>query len=174
MDSYLCRHMFSYVSYFMLHVSYKKEKSRTGIAKSYTKFVCHTQIFNNKKLSNCFPKWLYYFLFSSAVCERFRCFTSLLSLGIFSLFFFFGCTGSSLLCTGFLQLRCKGFSLPGLLLLLLLEHRLQGTWASVVAAHRLQSPGSLVVACGISCPATCGIFPDEGLNPCPLHCKADS
>ena len=49
----------------------------------------HTQIFNNKKLSNCFPKWLYCFLFSSAVCERFRCFSSLLTLGIFSLFFFF-------------------------------------------------------------------------------------
>ena len=116
MDSYLCRHMFSYVSYFMLHVSYKKEKSRTGIAKSYTKFVCHTQIFNNKKLSNCFPKWLYYFLFSSAVCERFRCFTSLLSLGIFSLFFFFlvalglRCCVQAFSSCGAKASHCRGFS----------------------------------------------------------------
>ncbi|KAB0340788.1 hypothetical protein FD754_022828, partial [Muntiacus muntjak] len=32
-----------------------------------------------------------------------------------------------------------------------------GTWASVVVVHRL------------SCSAACGIFPDQGLNTCPLH-----
>ena len=34
--------------------------------------------------------------------------------------------------------------------------------------------GSAVVAHGPSCSAACGIFPDQGLNPCPLHWKADS
>ena len=34
--------------------------------------------------------------------------------------------------------------------------------------------GSVVVAHGPSCPAACGIFPDQGLNPCPLHWQADS
>ena len=40
---------------------------------------------------------------------------------------------------------------------LFVEHRLYGVWASVVAALRL------------SCSMTCGIFLDQGWNPCPLH-----
>ena len=34
--------------------------------------------------------------------------------------------------------------------------------------------GSVVVAHGPSCSVACGIFPDQGLNPCPLHWQADS
>ena len=34
--------------------------------------------------------------------------------------------------------------------------------------------GSVVVAHGPSCPAACGIFPDQGSNPCPLRWQADS
>ena len=34
--------------------------------------------------------------------------------------------------------------------------------------------GSVVVAHGLSCSAACGIFPDQGTNPCPLHWQADS
>ena len=34
--------------------------------------------------------------------------------------------------------------------------------------------GSVVVAHGPSCPAACGIFPDQRSNPCPLHQQADS
>jgi hypothetical protein len=41
-------------------------------------------------------------------------------------------------------------------------HRLYGEWASVVVEH------------GLSCPVACGIFPGQGLNRCPLHCKANS
>ena len=33
---------------------------------------------------------------------------------------------------------------------------------------------SAVVAHGLSCSALCGTFPDQGLNQCPLRCKADS
>ena len=39
--------------------------------------------------------------------------------------------------------------------------------ASLVAEHRCA--GSVVVAHGPSCSAACGIFPDQGSNPCPLH-----
>ena len=34
--------------------------------------------------------------------------------------------------------------------------------------------GSVVVAHGPSCSAACGIVPDQGSNPCPLHWQADS
>ena len=37
-----------------------------------------------------------------------------------------------------------------------------GTWASVV------------VVCELGCSPVCGIFPDQGLNQCLLHCKVDS
>ena len=38
----------------------------------------------------------------------------------------------------------------------------------------LWSAGSVVVAHGPSCSVACGIFPDRGSNPCPLHWQADS
>ena len=34
--------------------------------------------------------------------------------------------------------------------------------------------GSVTVAHGPSCSVACGIFPDQGSNPCPLHWQADS
>ena len=34
--------------------------------------------------------------------------------------------------------------------------------------------GSVVVAHGLSCSVACGIFPDQGSNPCPVHWQADS
>ena len=40
---------------------------------------------------------------------------------------------------------------------------------SVAVAHQLQSPSSIIVVHGLSCSLACEIFPDQGLNPCPLH-----
>ena len=34
--------------------------------------------------------------------------------------------------------------------------------------------GPVILAHGPSCSAACGIFPDQGSNPCPLHWQADS
>ena len=34
--------------------------------------------------------------------------------------------------------------------------------------------GSVAVAHGLSCSTACGILPDQGSNPCPLHWQADS
>ena len=34
--------------------------------------------------------------------------------------------------------------------------------------------GAVIVAHGPSCSAACGIFPDQGSNPCPLRWQADS
>ena len=53
-------------------------------------------------------------------------------------------------------------------------HGLLSTQVSVVVAPRLWRAGSVVVAQGLSCSKACGIFPDQGSNPCPLHCQADS
>ena len=46
--------------------------------------------------------------------------------------------------------------------------------ASLVAEHRLQT--RMLSNCGSrpSCSAACGIFPDQGSSPCPLHWQADS
>ena len=60
---------------------------------------------------------------------------------------------------GHSSLRCAGLSLSRPLLLQSTGSRRAG---SVVAAH------------GPSCSAACGIFPDQGSNPCPLHWQADS
>ena len=55
--------------------------------------------------------------------------------------------------------RCAGLSLSRPLLL-------QSTGS--------RRAGSAVVAHGPSCSVACGIFPDQGSNPCPLHWQADS
>ena len=55
--------------------------------------------------------------------------------------------------------RCAGLSLSRPLLL-----------RSTGSRHA----GSVVVAHGSSRSAACGIFPDQGSNPCPLHWQADS
>ena len=46
--------------------------------------------------------------------------------------------------------------------------------APPVAGHRLQTRRLSSVAHGPSCSTACGIFPDQGSNPCPLHQQADS
>ena len=55
--------------------------------------------------------------------------------------------------------RCAGLSLSRPLLL-----RSTGS----------RCAGSVIVAHGLSCSAECGIFPDQGSNPYPLHWQADS
>ena len=47
------------------------------------------------------------------------------------------------------------------------EFSCRGTWA-------LGAQASVVVACRLSCPVACGIFPDQGSNSYPLHWQADS
>ena len=60
---------------------------------------------------------------------------------------------------GHSSLRCAGLSLSRPLLL-----RSTGS----------RRADSVVVAHGPSCAVACGILPDQGLNPCPLHWQADS
>lgn len=107
---------------------------------------------------------------------------------IFCLFFFFKdfffiyfwlCWGSIAACGlslvavngGYSSLGCVGFSLLWLL-------SLQSTGSRCTdfssCALRLWSTGSVVAVHGVSCFRAFGIFPDQRLNPCPLHWQVDS
>ena len=55
--------------------------------------------------------------------------------------------------------RCAGLSL---------------SWPLLLQSTGSRRAGSVVVAHGPSSSAACGIFPDQGSNPCPLHWQADS
>ena len=55
--------------------------------------------------------------------------------------------------------RCAGLSL---------------SWPLLLRGTGSRRAGSVVVAHGPSCSAACGIFPDQGSNPCLLHWQADS
>ena len=75
-----------------------------------------------------------------------------------------------------LQLQCMGFPFHWLLLWSPSSrvHGLQQLQQGVVVVPRLQSSDSVVVVHRFSCSTACGIFPDQGLNLCPLHWQADS
>ena len=55
--------------------------------------------------------------------------------------------------------RCAGLSL---------------SWSLLLRSTGSRCAGSVIVAHGPSCSAACGILPDQGSNPCPLHWQADS
>ena len=48
------------------------------------------------------------------------------------------------------------------------------SWPLLLWSTSSRRTGSVIVAHGPSCSAACGIFPDQGSNPCPLHWQADS
>ena len=48
------------------------------------------------------------------------------------------------------------------------------SWPLLLRSTGSRRAGSVVVAHGPSCSVACGIFPDRGSNPCPLHWQADS
>ena len=69
---------------------------------------------------------------------------------------------------GYSSLWHAGFSLWWLLLLWSTDSRHTGCSSCGLQAleHRVSSCGARV-----SCSAACGIFADQGSNPCPLHCR---
>ena len=48
------------------------------------------------------------------------------------------------------------------------------SWPLLLPSTGSRRAGSVVVAHRPSCSAACGIFPDQGSNPCLLHWQADS
>ena len=99
--------------------------------------------------------------------------------------FIFGCPGLVATCRLSLVVVSRACSSPQRTGVsswwpLSLRSRALGSQASVVAAHglgssvlRLSSTGS-VVTHGLSNSTVCGIFPDQGSNPCPRHWQADT
>ena len=79
----------------------------------------------------------------------------------------FGCSRSS--CR--LSLWGKAFQWG---ILFVAVHRFLTVVAFLIVKYGLQSPGSIVVTHRVSSSAACGIFPDQGQNPYPLHWQADS
>ena len=70
---------------------------------------------------------------------------------------------------GFSLLKVSGgYSLdavPGLFVVVL---------SLVAGGQAISMQSSVIVAHRLSCSEACGIFLDQELNPCPLHCKVDS
>ena len=93
----------------------------------------------------CFFKILFIYLF---ICFWLCC--VFVSVGGLSLVAASGVHSSS---------RCTGLSL---------------LWPLLLQSTGSRREGSVIVAHGPSCSAACGIFPDQGSNPCPLHWQADS
>ena len=96
------------------------------------------------------------------------CFLLSVFFNLYFLFFFFwlcwvfvSVRGLSLVAAsgGHSSSRCAGLSL---------------SWPLLLRSTSSRRAGSVVVAHGPSCSAACGIFPDQGSNPCPLHWQADS
>ena len=96
--------------------------------------------------------------------------------------FYFSCAACSLLHTDFSLIAVSGtYSLLWWMDLVIVVASLfcrawaLGHWVSVVAACRLsgcdlQALEHRLSSCGAwACSVACGIFPDQGLNPCPLH-----
>ena len=81
----------------------------------------------------------------------------------------FGCAGSLLLCglwlwwSGLLLVAVRGLLIA---VASLVEHKLSGSQTQELPGS---STGPVVVAHRLSYPTACGIFPRQGLNPCPLQ-----
>ena len=71
------------------------------------------------------------------------------------------CAGLSLVVAsgGHSSSRCAGLSL---------------SWPLLLRSTGSRRAGSAIVAHGPSRSTACGILPNQGLNPCPLHWQADS
>ena len=91
--------------------------------------------------------------------------------GSFFICLFFGCAGSSLLDEAFILVAVNGGSslvvVGGLLTAMSFVGVDHGFYTCGLQSLRLGV--SVVVNHGLSCSEACGIFPDQGLNPRPLH-----
>ena len=102
-------------------------------------------------------------MLSSSMCSS----ISFLKNYFMYLFINLGCAGSLLLHADFSLVTVRGATL-------VLVHRLLLAVGSLVGGEQLSSSGLVIAAHTLSCPASCGIFPEQGSNLCPLHWRVDS
>ena len=104
------------------------------------------------RLRNFFHLNVYFFFFN---------FTLYLFIYFWLCWVFVSVRGLSLVVAsgGHSSSRCAGLSL---------------SWPLLLRSTGSRRAGLVVVAHGLSCSAACGILPDQGSNPCPLHWQADS
>ena len=128
-----------------------------------------SSVFKQKPWSYCMPRAITIFLFFQKVIKGLTLYMIFFFINLFIYLFiyfwlcwvFVSVQGPSPVVAsgGHSSSRCAGLSLSRPLLL---------------RSTGLRRAGSVVVAYGPSCSAACGIFPDQGSNPCPLHWQADS
>ena len=107
---------------------------------------------------SCTGPFFFFFFFKCVVIASFK---NLFYLFIWLCWVFISVRGLSLVAEsrGHSSSRCAGLSL---------------SWPLLLGSTGSRCAGSVVVAHGPSCSAACGILPDQGSNPCPLHRQADS
>ena len=94
---------------------------------------------------------------------------SLLRCAGFSLQRSFSSRSTGFSSCGIRALECAGFSSC-----VAWAQQLRHVGSRVRGLQQLWHVGSVVVAHGLSCSTACGIFLDQGSNPCPLQWQADS
>ena len=121
-----------------------------------SKFPCFLQkknlfffFFKEKLLVTDHERWFFFFLIIST-------FLIIIYLFIWLCWVFVSVRGLSLAAAsgGHSSSRCVGLSL---------------SWPLLLWSTGSRRADSIVVAHGPSCSVACGIFPDQGSNPCPLH-----
>ena len=107
------------------------------------------------------PCLVFGFFLSMMFCLFFLNFCVYLFIYLWLCWVFVSVRGLSLVVAsgGHSLLRCVGLSL---------------SWPLLLQSTGSRRAGSVIVAHGPSCSAACGIFRDQGSNPCPLHWQADS
>ena len=102
-----------------------------------------------------FLYWLLYRIFFY-ILFLFFCFFIYLLIYFWLCWVFISVRGLSLVAAsgGHSSSQCAGLSL---------------SWPLLLRSTGSRRTGSVVVAHGPSCSAACGIFPDQGSNPCSLH-----
>ena len=104
---------------------------------------------------------LFFFFFLNFACDLFSSLFIYLFIYFWLCWVFVSVGGLSLVAAsgGHSSSRCVGLSL---------------SWPLLLRSTGSRRAGSVAVAHGPSCSTACGIFPDRGTNPCPLHWQEDS
>ena len=169
-----------HVSFWISVFVFSRYIPRSGIARSYGSFIickyflpfsrlsfhfvngylCCAKAFKLNSVS--FVYFYLYFLYFRRRIKKYCCDLFIyLFIYLWLCWVFVSVRGLSLVGAsgGHSSSRCMGLSL---------------SWPLLLQSTGSRCAGSVIVAHGPSCSVACGIFPDQGSNPCSLHWQADS